>query len=125
MIPGSNLLQQALTVIKPTAVDYYRYSGRATNAIGLDVATYDAAVRLSKASVQPVDRAAFKQMGLDYNKRYIEIFVLGADIEDLGRARAPDQFGYNGRRFEVIGETDWNEIDGWDRVLAVELGPDE
>ncbi len=120
MIPGSNLLQQALSVIRPTTLNVYRYIDRSVNSIGLDVATY-ATPECIEGSVQALDRGSYSRLGLDYAKRHILIWLTAGDLSDLNRGRAPDQIGFNGRRYEIVDETDWVPIDGWARVIAVEI----
>lgn len=120
MIPGANVLRQALTVIRADTVQYYRFIGRTTNPIGLDVSTYAASVDI-EASVQAVPRSQYQRLGLDYVKRYIALWSV-SDINDLSRGSSGDQLGYNGRRYELINEEDWTLIDGWNGTLAVEVG---
>lgn len=120
MIPGSNLLNMALTVIRPQTIQFFAFTGRATNAIGLDEATYAAPVAV-RGSVQPVPRSQYQRMGLDYNKRYVNLYA-STDIDDLARDTAGDQIEFNGRRYEIMGEDDWFPQDGWNGTLAVDIG---
>lgn len=119
MIPGSNLLNQALRIIRPTTVDYYQFLGRTNNSVGLLVSNYAPAESVT-ASVQAVKRAQYQYMGLDYNKRYIMIWAT-TDLQDLFRDRSGDQIGYNGQRWELMNEEDWTDIDNWNGVLAVQV----
>ena len=119
MIPGSNLLKQAHRLIRPSEITYYRQNGRTTNAIGLDVANYDTGVCI-RASVQPVNRKHYQRMGLEYNKIYINVFSI-QDVNDLARGRSGDQIAWNGKRFEVMGQSDWSAVDNWNGFLAVEV----
>lgn len=121
-VPGSNLLDDALSLIDTTPLTYYQYLGRTTNAIGLDVASYAPGVPIT-ASVQAVPRSHYQQMGLDYSKTYIMIWS-SANLTDLGRGRAGDQVGFNGQRYELKDEADWTPIDGWNSVLAIRVADD-
>ena len=120
MIPGTNLLRQAQTLIRPTTVTYFQFMGRTTNTIGQDVSSYAPGVAIS-ANVQAVKRAFYQRMGLDYTKRYIEIWTT-TDTVDLYRDRAGDQIEWEGRRYELMNEEEWTPIDGWNSALAVDVG---
>ncbi|WP_197335302.1 phage collar protein [Ralstonia solanacearum] len=65
MIPGSNLLGLALSVIGKQRVEYFRYIGRKTNDIGDDVSVYADPVPMF-GSVQAVDRNMYQYLGLDF-----------------------------------------------------------
>jgi hypothetical protein len=121
MIPGSNLLAQALTVIQPQTVRYYRNTGRATNAAGMDVASFAPGVDIPQGSVQAVPLRKYESLGLDFKARYVTWLVC-ADIVGVERDRSGDQFEWNGRRFNVVGETNWFSQDGWCRLIGQDIG---
>ena len=118
-IPSSNLLNDALTLVCPVPFDLYQFTGKTTNAIGYDVRTYADPI-VAMGSIQAVDRKFYEQYGLDFNKRHIQVWS-STDIEDIYRSSAPDQIGWDSRRWEVVGETEWFQIDGWQSVVAVEV----
>lgn len=120
MIPGSNLLNQALTLIGGQRFIYRAFSSRSTNSIGLDVATYlpDAAVT---GSIQAVPRNMYEQMGLDLQKSYINIYI-SHDVVDIDRDVSGDQVVFFGALYQCISKTAWKSIDGWNQVLAVRIG---
>lgn len=124
-VPGSNLLSLALTVIGSTPVDYYQYQSVSTNAQGRDLTTYHPKQTIVSGSVQAVDRSRYERFGLDWEKRYISWFVPNLDAVDL--SRNPDINGdvieVNGRRFQLMGGTDWFDMDGWMSLLGVDIGP--
>ena len=120
MIPGSNLLGAAFQLIKQDSFTYYRFASNPLNNIGMYVPTYDAPVELT-GSIQAVSRQVMQDLGLDWTKRHIEVWV-EQDVLDLSRDQHPDQISFNGRRFDIIGQTDWHPIDGWDRFMAVDVG---
>lgn len=122
MIPGSNLLAQAFTLIRPVPVQLHRVAGSTLNAVGQDV-TEDAPPVEVLASVQAVKRSQYQRMGLDYNRRYIQIWSVD-DMSDLARGRPGDQITWNGRRHELMNEDDWSQIDQWNSLLAIEIGPE-
>ncbi len=117
--PGSNLLTTALGIICRESFDYIQFTGRTTNAIGYDERTYAEPVTIT-GSVQAVDRSHYTDNGLDFSKRHIQIWT-DTNVEDLYRARSGDQIQWNGNRYEVLSETDWHPIDGWNNFIAVEV----
>lgn len=120
MIPGSNILNMAMSVIATQAVDYYAYAYRTVNDIGLDVAGYQDPVTIY-GSVQAVPRSVYQERGLDLQKNYVNFFVR-SDAIDLHRDTSGDQFRYSGKVFQLISTTNWYGQDGWVEVLCVEIG---
>lgn len=119
MIPGSNLLNKALSVIGRQCFQYYKYRSREEESQGLDVATYFSPVALT-GSVQPVPRTLYEQQGLDMQQTYYNFFV-EANILDVERGVSGDQFFFNGHTFQAISATPWYSVDGWMQVLAVQV----
>ena len=119
LVPGGNLLNSALSVIGKQTFQYRRFSGRSTNAIGLDVSTYDPPVTL-QGSVQPVPRTLYQANGLDFQCNYINVYVSRA-ILDIARDVAGDQIIFQGNTYQCVSRTPWAGIDGWDAVLAVQV----
>lgn len=122
MIPGSNLLRSALSVIARQTVILYRWTGSVTNAAGLDVSSYAAAETVTEGSVQAVPRNRYDALGLDYSRNYVAWFTTAA-ARGVERDRAPDQFTYGGRLYDVQLVTPWNLQDGWNEVLGIDIGP--
>ena len=119
MIPGSNLLRQALRVIGRQPAQWYYVTGRTNNAIGLLVTTFADPVTVY-GSFQPIPRILFQQMGLDLNKDYVTFYVLNL-VQDIARDKAPDEFVFMGSRYRVMSASDWNLVDGWNNPLAVRI----
>ena len=119
IVPGSNLLSDALECIDCETFQFYQYQAKTTNTIGLDVRTYAAPVTAT-GSIQPVDRSYYADAGLDFTKRHIEVWT-ETDTEDLYRARSGDQIGWEGERWEVVSETDWFPVDRWNSFVAVQV----
>ena len=117
MIPGSNLLNQALSLIAKQEFGHIKFNGRTTNAIGLDVTTYDDEVTLS-GSVQAVPKTVYQHLGLDWKKTYINIYNTTL-INGVGRDTSGDKVTFSGRTYQVMPDTDWRSIDGWSGVMCV------
>lgn len=118
-IPGSNLLNQALKVIRPTVIKYLRFSGRTLTSERIYIDIYEPELDLV-ASVQAVSRSKYQDWGLDFQKNYIKIWAK-ANLLDLERDYSGDKFIYGGRTYKLIDQTTWFLQDGWASALAVEI----
>lgn len=119
MIPGSNLLNLAMSVIQKQQLGWVAYTGRTIAANGDYVPAYASAVTVY-GSIQPVKRTLYSQLGLDFQKNYHNIFV-PKEIADIARASAGDHFTYKGQTFQVLSNEPWFRMDGWDQCLCVEI----
>ncbi len=113
-----NLLKKAQSIIPKQSFDYLEFTGRTTNEIGIDIATYSAAVQFF-GSVQPIPRKVYQEMGLDWKKNYINIYSSDI-ITGIERDSSGDKIIFNGVEFQALSENDWQPIDGWQGVLFVE-----
>ena len=121
MTPGSNILRRALRVIRPQSAQWYSSTGRTANAIGLLVTTFAEPVTVT-GSFQPIDRKLYQLLGLEWSKEYVT-YYLTYPVNDVERDQAPDEFVFNGNRYRVMTDTDWNLVDGWNSPIAVRLTP--
>lgn len=119
MIPGSNLLVRASRLIGLATVQYLKDMGRTTNEIGLDVTTYADPIDV-RGSLQSVPRSVYQAYGLDFQKNYL-MFYTTTDVIDLSRDVSGDQLQYGGKKYQLVSETDWMQIDGWTGVLCVQV----
>lgn len=119
MVPGSNLLNQAMALISKQCFYYQQFISRATNSIGQDVSTYASSVTMW-GSAQPVPRQLFEAYGLDFQRRY-QMFYVPQNMNDIARDVAGDLIIYGSRTYECISKTEWFAADGWISVLAVEI----
>jgi len=122
MIPGCNILNTALSVLGRQTVVYHKFQNRTNTTIGTYVANYAAAVCIT-GSLQPVPRAMFERLGLDFQKKYWTFYTDTA-LVDISRDVSGDRLTFNGMALQVESITDWNKIDGWNGVLCVETGAD-
>jgi hypothetical protein len=117
MIPGSNLLNVALTLIARQTITYYAATGRTLNAVGQYVTTYASSTTIV-GSFQPVPRKLYQIYGLDFQKSYF-IFYTSNDLIDVQRNVSTDQIGFNSQLYQCISNNDWFAIDGWSGILCV------
>lgn len=118
-VPGLNILSMALRVIGSSNFQYYKYLGRSSNAIGLEVTDYAEPACLS-GSVQPVPRELYDKFHLQFQKNYMTFFVQKS-ILDVKRDVSSDKIVFNGKQYKCESVTDWYAIDGWVPVLAVQV----
>lgn len=119
--PGSNLLVQALRMIRPSTVIYYKATGRATNEILNDVTTYAPPVVVRNGAMQPIAKDRYGFLGLDLDKNYSTWFVPQAVVA-TERDSSGDQIEYNGRRLQCTSSTDWVFEDGWCSITCIDIG---
>lgn len=117
-VTGSNLLNQAFTLIRTQNPELMVWTGRTTNSIGQDVDQYDAPVTI-QAQVQPVPRKMTQMLGIDWEKNYIMVYT-SAQVKDIGRGGSSDRLRYDGKLFKAVGDDDWQAQDGWNAALFVE-----
>lgn len=115
--PGSNLLAIALRYIKPSAVRVQPYTGRTLTPDRQYVPTYGAAIP-AKASFQPLDRRAVLDNGLDIEREYANIYIVGG-VRSVQPGGAPDRVLYGGAAWTPVGQAGWVQEDGWARALCV------
>ena len=119
-IPSSNLLSMALTVIQPTTFKLFAFIDRDRSAKGQFVSNFAEGIDVL-GSIQAVPRSRYQNLGLDFNKNYIQIYT-SSNVIDLRRDSSGDQIEWNGRRYEISSNNDWHAIDGWMGVLAIDIG---
>jgi hypothetical protein len=136
MIPGSNLLMTALSVIGSQTVNWFQYQSIGAGPTGLETVTYAAHQTIMLGSVQPVPRNRYEAWGLDWQKSYVTWFVPNVNAQSI--SRSPDNSGDviewpvnkdgslvtgKSRRYQLIGDTPWTNIDGWTYVIGIDIGP--
>lgn len=122
-VPGGNTLAIAMSVLGRTAVNYFKFSSRTTNAGGVMLTNYLSAVTIATGSVQAISKQKYEALGLDWEKSYIAWYVPNLDAVDLARDVSGDVIEVLGRRWQLIGSNNWLLIDGWKSLIAVDIGP--
>lgn len=117
MIPGSNILKQALTLIAAQSIVYLAYVSRSLNEVGLLVPIYADPVTI-RGSLQPVSQSLMQTLGLDMQRRYVKIFVPNS-VVDITRDVSSDKFQFAGVIYQATSITQWIADDGWNEVMAV------
>lgn len=117
MLP--NLLNLALTVIPSQTVSWMRFESYIDQPNGQQSPQFYAPYTVV-GSFQPVQRANFQNLGLDFNKEYVQ-FRTSSPAQDMGRDIAGDRFIFAGATYQVMSKTDWQNVNGWTNELAVKI----
>jgi hypothetical protein len=118
-VPGANLLSMAMRVIQPQSVQWQAFTGRTVNSAGDWVSTFAAAVPVL-GSIQPIPRTLYADMGLQLSRNYAD-FYTSAAVQPTGRDREGDRLTYGGKTWQAESETNWASVDGFRRLLLVEV----
>lgn len=118
--PGSNLFNQAMSIINPQQVRFRKFAGRRQNSQRQFISSFETPFYM-KGSVQRVPRTQYVQYGLEFQRNYIKIFA-SYDLVDLDRDAAGDQFIYSGRIYQLESQGTWRAQDGWALAMAVDIG---
>lgn len=120
-VPGMNLLRAASKLIKFQDATLFAFKSNTTGADGVDTASYHTPVPI-KVSLQPVPQSLLVELGLDLSKNYIMAYT-STPMRDVRRDAAPDMISFNGRKWKNESNTDWQNQDGWQGSLCVDIGP--
>lgn len=118
-IPGSNLLNAALSVIAKQTFTYHKFKSRTTNEVGQDVSEYCPPVTI-QGSVQPLPRNLYQAYGFDLQQNYVN-FYASRRFLDVTRDVSGDQIVFQGRKYQCLSTTPWFGIDNWDQILCVQI----
>lgn len=121
MIPGSNLLQLAGTVIGFQKGRHWRNKALVEGGDGINTPEYFPPGDIF-GSEQAIPRTAYLANGLDLQKDYV-MFYSSTRMQDTRRDKAPDLVDFGGSRYTVVSNTDWQSQDGWQGSICVRDGP--
>ena len=115
-----NLNRIASRYIPQQKVLWFRFKERAPDERGNDQNYYYDPVEV-RGSWQAVDTQDVQSMGLDTSQVYRRLYT-SQDIKAVQRGTSPDFLVFNGRKYDVVGDADWYEQDGWKSVICIEAG---
>ena len=119
MIPGQNILAQALTLIAAQSFQYYAFANRSLQPNGQYLPNYAAPLSLF-GSVQPVPRYLYEEYGLEFQRNY-NIFYVEQNVIDVDRDVSGDLMNFGGNSYQCLSKTNWFAQDGWDAILCVQI----
>ena len=124
-----NILNVALNVIGSSKFEFRKYIGNSIDEFGVPSVAYGD-WKSYKGCVQPgiissfggknISEKDYKEMGLDWTKSYITIWIPENDIKTVYKQDAADQIRYNGKVYNIIQSADWIVENGWKRCYCVE-----
>ncbi|WP_272674987.1 MULTISPECIES: phage collar protein [unclassified Providencia] len=115
-----NLHRIASRYIPQQTARWFRFKGRTPDERGHDQNQYHEPVDI-RGSWQAVDTQDAQSMGFDSNQVYRR-FYTSHDIKGIQRGTSPDYLVFNGKKYDVMGDADWYEQDGWKSVICIEVG---
>jgi hypothetical protein len=119
MVPGSNLLGMALSVIQPQTIGHHAWAGRTIDDAGEYVTTYADPVDI-EGSMQAVNKKLYQTLGLNLAKNYAQLYT-SANVRPTSRDRSGDMLEYAGRWWLAESDMNWSAQDGWRKLLCVEV----
>lgn len=120
----NNLLNQAFRVIPQQNFTYLKFKSESVNDIGIKQNEYYAGVEYN-GSVQAVDSKMYQELGLDFSKKYINIYSSLKIQNVTNEQETPDKIIWNNKEYFVVSCSDWYVQDGWTNILAVENNIEE
>lgn len=118
-VPGANILNLAMGPIARQSLQHRAFVSRAVNAAGDWQSTFATAVTIT-GSMQPVKKDLYQALGLDLAKNYSNLYT-SADVRPVARDREGDLLTFGGRTWQAISDQDWRGVDGWRKIMCVEV----
>ncbi|HCH7935183.1 TPA: hypothetical protein NHT88_001275 [Providencia rettgeri] len=115
-----NLHRIASRYIPQQTALWFRFKKREPDERGHDQNQYHEPVDI-RGSWQAVDTQDVQSMGFDSSQVYRR-FYTSHDIKGIQRGTSPDYLVFNGKKYDVMGDADWYEQDGWKSVISIEVG---
>ncbi|MBG5892190.1 phage collar protein [Providencia rettgeri] len=115
-----NLHRIASRYIPQQTALWFRFKNREPDERGHDQNQYHEPVDI-RGSWQAIDTQDAQSMGFDSNQVYRR-FYTPHDIKGIQRGTSPDYLVFNGKKYDVMGDADWYEQDGWKSVICIEVG---
>ena len=116
-----NLFIRAARLCGTSPAVWWPCTGNSLTSIGTRVSQYGASVPV-QVSAQPVARTLMQFLGLDASKEYLMIYA-AVFLNDLDRDFAGDLIDFAGDRYQIMSNTEWKPVNGWNGSLAVRIGP--
>ena len=122
-IPGANLLSIAARVITMQTLQPRAFVSRAENAAGDTVSIFAPPADI-QGSVQPINSKLYQELGLNLAKNYVMLYT-SARVSATTRDREGDLVSFEGKRWQCKSDQNWAGVDGFTKMLCVEVPPYE
>lgn len=117
LLNSTNILKLAFGAIPPRKIQWQKFASVSTNPDGTEYAVYDAPVEIT-GFVVPVNKGAYKALGLDFTKVYMSVYTL-SDVKDNFKQEVPDRLLFDYGVWNVETTKDWYIYNGWKCCLVV------
>jgi hypothetical protein len=118
-VPGSDLLQDALSLISSQKLLYYKNEGRTVNDVGEYITQFASPIEVY-GSFQPASKTLRKQKGVDYQPFDATLYI-SSEYIGPNRGKSGDEIGHRSHRFVIQSIQDWFSVDGWQRITLVNI----
>ena len=125
----NSVLRQAWNVIPHSTIQYRKYINRAISDFGVSKSEFTE-WKTVEAITQPgiissfggkgVELKDYKEMGLDWAKRYVTAWMPNVGLEPAVNRNGADEFLYDGQVFTVLQVENWGSYNGWIRAYGVQ-----
>lgn len=122
-IPGANLLSMASRVIRFETIGHRAFVSRVANSAGDFVSTFAPSVDI-QGSMQPLNKKLYQELGLNLSKNYIMLYT-SATLSPPVRDHEGDLLTFGGKTWQCESDQSWAAIDGFTKMLCVEVPPYE
>lgn len=117
--PGSNILARAQRLIRTQTLGHRAFVSRSVNGAGEWVSVFAASVDI-QGNMQAVNRKLYAALGLQLTKNYSNLYTSAA-VKPTTRDREGDLIMWNGKTWQCESDQDWSGVDGWRKMLCVEV----
>ena len=118
LLNNTNLLKLAFSVIPPRTIYLHKFLKVEVSEDGLDIPTFENPIPI-KAVVQAVQSNNYKELNLDFSKKYWSVFSTH-EINDNTNQTVSDVLSWDGKFYNITSKTDWYSYNGWNSVIACE-----
>lgn len=125
----TNIHSIAKSVIRQGSLSYRKFLSNSANDFGVVSQSFSDWIKIY-GHIQPgivssfggkaIELKDYKELGLDWSKRYITIWITDKGLEPCCSKDGADQFLYHNKIFTVLQVENWDEFNGWQRCYCVE-----
>jgi len=113
----------ASRVLRFEVIGWRAFVSRTANEAGDFISTFAASVDI-QGSMQPINRKLYQELGLNLAKNY-QMLYTSAAISPTVRDREGDLLTFAGKTWQCESDQSWGAIDGFTKMLCVEVPPYE
>lgn len=125
----TNIHSLASRIIPGDSFKFRKFVKNTTNDFGISVQEFEEP-RNAKGHIQPgvvssfggsnIELKDYKELGLDWSRRYITVWLTDRGLEPCADQNGADQIIYDGKVFTILQVENWDNFNGWQRCYCVE-----